>query len=95
MTLAVGFGGACLKCERVKFSAHPALKGLIDHLVLLNAGLAGKRARDDECGVVIAVTREILDCDLRIGQAFLDQAFDCTCVHRHRVIPRSVLSAAQ
>jgi hypothetical protein len=26
----------------MKFAAHPALQGLIDHLVLLHAGLAGK-----------------------------------------------------
>ena len=39
-------------------AAHIALERGIDHLVLLHAGFAGKRARDDGGGVMVAIASE-------------------------------------
>jgi len=75
----------------MKFAAHPALKGLIDHLMLLNPGFSGKSTGDDKRGIVIAIARKVLDRHLGVGKTFLDKTFDCTGVHRHSVVPRYCL----
>ena len=71
----------------MKFVAHPAAQRLIHHLVLLHPVLAAKRAGDDMRGVMIAVAAQILDRDLGVGQALLDQPLDRRRVHRHRPLP--------
>ena len=68
-------------------AAHAAAQRLVDQLVLLHAGHAGKRAGGDGGAVVIAVTGEILDLDLGIGQRRLDGAFDLGRTHRHEGLP--------
>ena len=50
--------------ERVQRAAHAAAERLVDHLVLLHAGLALEGARDDVGGVVVAVAGQIPDLDL-------------------------------
>src|SRR5260370_25063398 len=75
-----GFGSvlgcAGLQRERVQLVAHPAAQRLIDQLMLLDPGLAAERPGNDLRGVVIAVAAQILDRDLRVGQAVLAQPLD-------------------
>ncbi len=51
--------------------AHPALQGLVDHLVLLHPALALERGRDDVRGIVVAVPAQILDPLLTLLDAAL------------------------
>jgi hypothetical protein len=60
----------------VQHAAHAAFQGLIDHLVLLDAALAGELLGDHVGGEVIAVTGKVPDGDLRIGKASLDEPRD-------------------
>ena len=48
--------------------AHAALQRLIDHLMLLDAGLALEGGGDDGGGVVVAVAAQIVDAYLRVGE---------------------------
>src|ERR1700686_1191207 len=80
-------GCAGLQRERMQFGAHPAAQRLIHQLMLLDPGFAAERAGDDLRGIVVAVAAQILDRDLRVGQALPDQPLDCCRVHRHRRIP--------
>jgi len=53
-------GRARLKRKRVQFVAHASPQRLIDHLVLLHAGLALKRGGDDVRGIVVSVAAQVL-----------------------------------
>src|SRR5687767_5292814 len=64
-------------------SAHAALKRRIDHLMLLDTGLAPEDCRSDGRGVVIAVAGKISDLDLRVRDRGLDQVLDLAGVHGH------------
>jgi len=55
----------------VQLTAHAALEGGIDHLVLLHAGFALEGGGDDVGGIVVSITREVADGDDRIGSASL------------------------
>src|SRR4051794_19369542 len=79
--------------QGVQLAAHPGAEGLVDDLVLLQARLAAERFRGDVRPVVVAVAREILDPDLGVGQAVLDQALDLGWAHRHRAAAPSQTSA--
>ena len=68
-------------------AAHAALQGLVDHLVLLHAGLAGELLGDDVGGVVVAVAGQVLDGDLGVGEAGLDQPLDLVGIHGHAYVP--------
>src|SRR5260370_11936445 len=57
--------------------------------MLLHPALAAEGAGDDMSGVVVAVAAQILDRDLRVGQALLDEPLDHCRVHRHRWFPVS------
>src|SRR5690242_13592000 len=72
-----------LERERMQLIAHAAAQRLIDHLMLLHAGLALEGARDDMGGVMIAVAAQILDAHLRVRQTILDQPLDRRRIHRH------------
>jgi hypothetical protein len=48
--------GRGLQGQRMELVSHAPLQGLVDHLVLLNAGLALEGAGDDIGRVVVAVT---------------------------------------
>ena len=65
-------------------AAHTPLQGLVDHLVLLHPGLAREFLADDVGGVVVPVAGEVLDGDLRVGKARLDQPLDLFGIHGHR-----------
>src|SRR5579864_2450506 len=67
---------AGLQRERVQLVAHSPAQRLIYQLMLLNPCLAAERARDDLRGIVIAIAPQILDRDLRVRQALLDQPLD-------------------
>ena len=58
----------------MQLAAHPAAQRLIDELVLLQARLAAKLLGDDVGPVVVAVAGEVLDPDLRVGQALAGSA---------------------
>ena len=51
--------------------AHAALQRLIDHLMLLDAGLAFEGGGDDGGGVMVAVAAQILDADWASGRPAL------------------------
>ena len=68
--------------------AHPAAQRLVHQLVLLHPALAAEGAGDDMRGVMVAVAAQILDRDLRVGQALLDQPLDLRRVHCHRPFPK-------
>src|ERR1700752_3873753 len=80
-------GGTGLQGERMKFVAHPAAQCLIHHLMLLDPSLAAKGAGNDMRRIMIAIAAQVLDRDLSVRQAFLDQPFDHRRVHRHRLPP--------
>src|SRR5207248_487233 len=84
---------ARLQGERVQLVAHSAAQRLINHLMLLHPALAAKRAGDDMRGIMVAIAAQILDRDLRVGQAVLDQPLDRRRVHRHPSIPAFRLTA--
>src|SRR5205823_10126823 len=84
---------ACLQGERVQLVAHSVAQRLINHLMLLHPALAAKRAGDDMRGIMVAIAAQILDRDLRVGQAVLDQPLDRRRVHRHPSIPAFRLTA--
>src|SRR5258706_4340869 len=72
-----------LQRQGVKLFAHPALQGLIDHLMLLDARLAREARRNDGCRIVIAIAAQILDRHVCVRDSLLDQALDLARVHRH------------
>src|SRR5271157_5645135 len=69
--------------QRVQVAAHLALERRIDHLVLLHLALALEGGRDDARGVVIAVARQILYLDARVGEGLFDHGFDLGLGHGH------------
>ena len=60
---------AGLQGQRVQLAAHAAVQRVIDHLVLLNAGLALEAPETDMGRVMVAVAAQILDRDLGVGDA--------------------------
>ena len=76
----------------MEHTAHAALQGLIDHLVLLHPRLALEGRRDHPRRIVIAVTGEVFDQHLGIRQGVLDQALDLVLVHRHPRLSRHTRS---
>src|SRR3954470_5761201 len=77
------FRNRSLQSESMKLSAHAALQSIIDHFVLLNARLAFEGHGLDISGIMVAITTQVLDPHIGIGNAFLDQALDESSVHRH------------
>ena len=65
-------------------AAHLALQRLVDELMLLHPRFTAERLRDHRRGVVVAVTREILDCYLGVRNRLLDHRFDIPRFHRHQ-----------
>jgi hypothetical protein len=49
-------------------NARPGFQ-LVDHLMLLDAGLAAERGRDHGCRIVVAVAGKVPDGDFRVGNA--------------------------
>src|SRR5262249_8384464 len=74
---------AGLQCQRMQLAAHFPLERGVNQLVLLHPGLTAKRLGDHGRRVVIAVTGEIANSYLRVGNARLDQPLDLLGVHRH------------
>src|SRR6516165_8859540 len=72
-----------LQRESMQLASHLALERLIDDLVLLHARLAAKRLRDHRGGVVVAITRKVLDRHLSVGDSGLDQSLDFAGIHGH------------
>lgn len=54
----------------MKGSAHFALEGGIDELMLAHPGHASERFRDDAGAIMVAVASQILDRDLGVGEGF-------------------------
>src|SRR6188508_1257569 len=69
--------------QRMQHAAHPAAQRAIHHLVLLDLRLAGEGGRDNRGSIVVAVAGEILDLDLGVRDALLDQGDDVFGGHRH------------
>ncbi|ACP25392.1 hypothetical protein NGR_c16270 [Sinorhizobium fredii NGR234] len=67
----------------MKNAAHISFESVVDHLVLLHAGLATKRFGHDFGGIVVAVTGQIADRDLGTGNSGLDHVFDVAWCHGH------------
>tara|TARA_R100001039_G_C1794322_1_gene74315 strand:+ start:335 stop:631 length:297 start_codon:yes stop_codon:yes gene_type:complete len=72
----------------MQFVAHAALKRLIDHLVLLNAGFAPKGFGHDDGKVMIPVTAQIFDGHFRTRNSFPDKRFDFAGGHGHGGFPK-------
>ena len=56
------FGGGGLQREGVQGMAHAALQGVINHLVLTDAGDTAEGFRDDVRGEVIVIASQVYDC---------------------------------
>src|SRR4051812_37228597 len=84
--------------QGVQHAAHAIAQRPIDHLVLLDLGLAGKGRRNDRGRPMVAVAREVLHLDRGVRDALLDQGNDVFSGHRHGSKPliqrRSCRSAA-
>ena len=57
-----------LQRQRVQHAAHAALERVIDHLVLLHAGLALEGGGGDHGGVMVIVVGQVCDRHLRVGK---------------------------
>src|SRR5215207_8827069 len=68
----------------MQLAAHPAAERLVHELMLLQPRLATELLGDDVGTIVVAVTGQILDADLSIGQAIADHPLDLGGTHRHR-----------
>src|SRR5262245_27128701 len=82
-------GHAGLQRQHVKHTAHLAAQRLIDDLVLLAAGLATEGFRDHGRGIMVAVTGEVPDRHLGIGDRCLDHRLDIVGVHWHSALAPS------
>src|SRR5665213_1782408 len=80
--------GGGLERKGMQRVADMAAQRLVDHLVLLNPALTLEGGRYDQRGIVIAVTPQILDGDLGVGQALADQPFDCRRIQSHELFLR-------
>src|SRR6266567_1014045 len=80
------FRRAGLQRQRVQLAAHVTLERLIDHLMLLDAGLAAERGRNHGRRIVVAIAGKVADGDLGIRDSGADQLLDFTCIHRHVAI---------
>jgi hypothetical protein len=58
--------------------------------MLLDPAFARKRGGNDLRRIMVAVTAQITDGDVGVGQAFLDQAFDFGGFHGHWENPRKI-----
>ena len=67
----------------MKFAAHAALEGGVDHLMLLHSVFAFEGGGDYICRIMIAITRQILDLHHSTGDAFADEAFNIWSSHGH------------
>src|SRR5215475_14924075 len=72
--------------QRMQDTAHAAAQRLINHLVLLDLGLAGKGRRNDRSRPMVTVAREILHLDLGVGNALSDQGGNVFASHRHCLV---------
>ncbi|CCF19608.1 protein of unknown function [Pseudorhizobium banfieldiae] len=75
-----------LERKRMQRSTHVSLEGVVNHLVLLNAGLAAESFSDDFRRVMVTIARQIPDRDLGSGDPGLDHVFDVSRVHGHDVV---------
>ena len=66
---------------------HAAAQGLIDALMLLDAGLAAEALGDDPRLIMVAIAGQIDDLDPRVGDSLADQALDLGGWHRHNITP--------
>ena len=53
----------------MQHAAHPAAQRTVDHLMLLDLGLAGEGRRNNRSRVVVSVAGQVLDLDLGAGDA--------------------------
>ena len=58
----------CLQRKGVQHRAHVGAEGGVDHLVLLDAGLAAESFGGHGRGVVVAVAGEVADFDDGVGK---------------------------
>lgn len=61
------FRYAGLQGECVQHTAHITLQRIIDHLVLLHAGLAAETFRDNLGGIMVSVSGKVADRHLCVG----------------------------
>src|SRR6185503_20252345 len=74
---------AGLQSERVQLTTHPALKRLVNHLVLLYPRLAAECCRNNRRGIMIAITGEVANFDFGVGQSLPYQGFNRPRIHGH------------
>jgi len=60
----------------VQLAAHPALQRRIDELMLLDARQARERLGDDAGLIVVAVAGQVVDLDLGVREACLQDGFE-------------------
>src|SRR5258706_15798974 len=72
-----------LQRERVQLPTHAPRKRVVNHLMLLDAGLALEGARNHHGGVMIAIAGKIGDGDVRVRQSRADRQFDFSGRHGH------------
>src|SRR5215471_7825442 len=73
--------------QGMQHATHATLQRFVHHLVLLHARLAGKLARHNVSGIVVAIAGKVFDGDLRAGEAGLDEPLDLLGIHGHWARP--------
>lgn len=71
------------ECEGMQGAPHLPAQRVVNHLVLLNPGLAAERLGGDPGAEVIAVAGEVDDDDVRAWKRLFDEAFDLGLDHGH------------